>query len=92
MISTAVACLARSRREDVVSECSKCGLLMKSAKCTKSVMAKVVVSGEDAKEHTLTMFDEVVRKVIDGASGGLAMKLLEAHPMKLYVDKRDIVF
>ena len=89
--SSCMSCKAKTRSiNDVVSECSNCGLLMKSAKCTKSVMAKVVVSGKDGKEHTLTMFDEVVRKVIDGASGeGLAMKLLEARPMKLYVDKRD---
>lgn len=48
--------------------------------------------GRDGQQHVLTMFDEVVHKVIDGVSGGLVMKLLRMSTLKLYFDKRDIVF
>ena len=66
---------------EVVGECTKCGIVVKTKKCKKMVMAKVVVSGEDGRSNVLTMFNEMVLKMIKGVDGkDLAMKLLMAVP------------
>ena len=53
----------------VIGEWSKCGTVVKMAKCCKLSTARVVVGGKDGKAHILTMFNDVVNIVIDGVSG-----------------------
>jgi len=78
---------------EAVGECTKCGSVLKTNKCMKMMMAKVIISGEDEKKNVVTMFNHIVSKVIDGISGdGLSVKLLMANIHKFSIDERDVVF
>ena len=55
-------------------------------------MEKVIISGDDGVEHTVTMFNEIIVKLIDGVTGdGLAMKLLMAERHQFTFDSRNVV-
>ena len=74
-------------------ECTKRGSVLKTNKCMKKMMAKVIISGDDGKKHVVTMFNDIVSKVIDGISGdGQSVKLLMANIHKFSIDARDAVF
>lgn len=89
-----MACKAKVQSEDgVLAECTKCGMIMKVTKCTKFMTARVSVGGRDGKVHTLTMFDSVVSKIIDGVGGGdVKRKLLAAPACRFLVDKGCVVY
>lgn len=42
---------------------------MKMCKCRKFVIARVMVSDRDGKLYTLTMFDNIISKIVDGIDG-----------------------
>ena len=51
------------------------------------------VGGVDGQTHTLTMFNSVIMKVVDGVAGSdLKKRLLSASAMRYNVDKGDIVY
>ena len=89
-----MACKAKVQSEDgVLAECTKCGMIMKVTKRTKFMTARVSVGGRDGKVHTLTMFDSVVSKIIDGVGGGdVKRKLLAAPACRFLVDKGCVVY
>ena len=77
---------------EVVGECPKCGSLVKTMKCMKKMMAKVVISGDDGEEHTVTMFNEIIVTLIDGVAGdGPVMKLLMAERHQFTIDGHNVV-
>lgn len=78
---------------ECIGECSKCGSVLEMNKCIKEMMAKVIISGEDGKKHTVTMFNEIISKMIGGAGGdGLSVKLLMANVHQFHINGRDVVF
>lgn len=89
-----IACSSKVKIvDDLIAECSKCGMTMKQAKCESYMMAKVSVGGSDGKLHNLTLFNTVLEKITDGVSGtDLKRKLLCAPPMRFVIDKGDIVY
>ena len=92
--ASCVACKAKVKNvNDVVGECTKCGMIMKTAKCKMMPMVKVVVCEQDGKQHVVTIFEEVLVQIVDGVSGdSTTMKLLNAPTHKFLVDNRDIVY
>ena len=85
---------AKVQSEDgVLAECTKCGVIMKVTKCSKFLTARVSVGDQDDKVHTLTMFDSVVSKIIDGVGGGDVKRKMLAEPAcRFLVDKRCVVY
>ncbi len=79
-----ISCKSKVKKEnDVIGECSKCGLVMKLSKCPNASMVKVLIGGQD---RVVTMFEGVISKVVDGVSGkNLTMKLLGAPALKFFV-------
>ena len=66
---------------------------MKIQKCTKKVMAKVVIRGEDERRHVVMMFNDNVLKMIEDVDrNGLAMKLLMAELHRFCTGACDVVF
>ena len=63
----ALAVVLKLRGEDeLLGECMKRGMVMKLKKCKKFLIARVSVDGSDGKWHTLTMFNNVIMKIVDG--------------------------
>ena len=61
-----------------------------NSKCRKFKTARIIISGKDAKSHTLTIFNDLIDTIVDGVEG--PMTLLTAPPFIYSVDKKDIVF
>ena len=89
-----ISCNAKVKIVSVaVGECTKCGSVLKTNKCMKKMMAKVIISGDNGKKHVVTMFNDIVSKVIDSISGdGQSVKLLMANIHKFSIDARDAMF
>ena len=88
-----MTCNAKVEGEDeLLAECTKCGLTMKRKKCRKFVSARVVVEDESGKRHTLMMFDDVVESIVGDGAANLKRALLGAGRHKFFVDKGGIVY
>lgn len=89
-----MGCSAKVRSEDeIVAECTKCGMVMKASKCKKFATARVAVGGRDGKVHTLTMFNSIISSIIKGVNeADLKRKLLAAPAFRFNVDKGDVVY
>lgn len=89
-----LGCIAKVKTvSECIGKCSKCGSVLEMNKCIKEMMAKVIISGEDGKKHTVTMFNEIISKMIGGVGGdGLSVKLLMANVHKFHINVRDVVF
>ena len=94
-----LACNSKIVSENVkLGRCSKCGIMLKVAKCNNQYTARVIVSGEsDGKSHTLTMFNEVLRTIAGyiedyDASTTMSEKLLLAPLLHFNVSNKGIVY
>ena len=89
-----IACNAKVKSDnDVLGECTKCGMLMKLKKCKTLETARVVVSDQGGREYTLTMFDSVIANIIEGVNGAdIKRKLLRAPAHRFNIDKGDVVY
>ena len=89
------ACNAKVKTDDdnVLGECTKCGMLVKVSKCKRLMVARVTVSGKDGKMHALTMFNDVIGSIVAGIEGGsIERKLLLAPTLRLSIDKSDVIY
>ena len=88
-----MTCNAKVEGEDeLLAECTKCGLTMKRKKCRKFVSARVVVEDETGKRHTLMMFNDVIKSIVGDGAVNLKRALLGAGRYKFSIDKGDIVY
>ena len=87
-------CRAKVVPEDeVLAECSKCGAMMKVLHCGKNKAAKFVVTEDNGREVTLSVFEPVLSKIVDGVSGSsLARKLMMCQPKVYRYNDRNVVF
>ena len=54
---------------------------------------KVVVCDESGKDHTLTIFEPVLSRIVEGVHGNsLATKLVLAPTLVFKINKGDVVF
>lgn len=76
---------------EIIGECTKCGSVMKLAKCTNAATAKVVLEGD--QDRVVTIFTTIIDDLIKEVNGDtVAMKLLSAPPHSFSIDKKDIVY
>ena len=88
-----IGCNAKVKaNDDVVAECTKCGMLMKRSKCKKFLTARVVVVSSDSKHHTLMLFNNVLKTIIGNEETNVKRALLSANTLKFLVDKGDVVY
>ena len=89
-----LGCSAKIQSDDgVLAECMKCGMLMKLSKCGKFLTARVSVDGLDGKKYMLTMFNDIIRKIVDGVDGAdVKRKLLAAPSLRFSIDRGDVVY
>ena len=80
---------------DLLGECGKCSMLLKLDKCNMASLAKIVVITESGTMHTITMFNDMITKLIEDVPSTtdttLAMKILSAGPHQYFIDHRNVV-
>ena len=59
---------------------------------TTFVVAHIFVTGKDGKTHALTMFNDVIKKIIGEDVSQIKKVLLATPPLKFNVERGDIVF
>ena len=57
-------CSSKVVQVGAMGECTKCGAKMKLGKCKSKYIARVILEDVSAKEHRVTMFDEVLHQVV----------------------------
>ena len=66
---------------------------MKTSCCGQSKSAKFVVTEESGREATLSVFEPVLSRIVDGVDGrNLSTKLLMASPKLFRFNDRKVVF
>lgn len=88
------SCKAKVRSsDDFVGECSKCGMVMKLRRGVKKMAARVIVCCEESGDvSSVSLFDDVIQKIIEGVEGSdVKRRLVAAPPLCLNVDKRNVV-
>jgi len=88
-------CRSKAVPEDgVVAECQKCSAVMKASSCQQSKLARFVVRDKSqGSETTLSAFEPVLSRIIDGVSGrSLSVKLLMASPKCYCYNNSNVVF
>ena len=80
VVNMLAVCGAKVKSEnEPLGQCTKCQLKMK---ISKRKTARVIITSKDNKPSTLTMFNDIIDTIIDGADGeNLTMKLLAASSM-----------
>ena len=78
----------------IVAKCSKCSALLKVSVCCKAKSAKFVVLDESSRrEVTLSAFEPILSRIVDGVSGvSMSVKLLTAPPKSYRFNERNVVF
>ena len=61
-------CNSKVVQVGAMGECTKCGARMKLGKCKNNHSARVILKDVNAKEHRVTMFDEVLHQVVGFSS------------------------
>ena len=89
-----ISCNVKVKSEDqLITECLKYNMMMKCSRCKKLMTARVCVTGEDGKMHTLTMFDNIIQKIIsDHNTQDIKRALLDAPEHRFNLDKGDVVY
>ena len=65
---------------------------MKTSKCQRCLTAKVSVTAIDKETHSLTLFNDVIEKIVGDDSKQPERDLLMAPRMTFYVDSNNIVY
>ena len=91
---TCKLCNSRVVEDGVTGSCSKCKAVYKMSKCPVSKSAKVVVSDvSTGKEYTLSIFEPLLSRVVEGVSGAtLSMKLVLAPCLTYKFNDRNVIF
>ncbi len=81
------------KKNEVMGECSKCGMKMKMARCGKSMAVRLIIEDDDGNEHKATAFTEVVQRIIQGVDAGsdVEEKMLSAPLMNFTISTKDTV-
>ena len=88
-------CHSKVESEDgLVMECTKCKAVMKVSLCEEMKSAKFVVQDvSSSRAMTLSAFEPVLSRIVDGVSGrNLSMKLLMAPRKNYRFNDRNVVF
>lgn len=87
-------CKSKALSEDgLIAECTKCSCMMKISCCGQSKSAKFIVKEESGRETTLSVFEPVLSRIVDGVDGrNLSTKLLKAPPKLYRFNDRNVVF
>ena len=88
-------CHSKVVSEDgLFGECSKCSAVMKMAYCEETKLAKFVVMDDSSgRETTLSAFEPVLSRIVDGVSGdNLSIKLLKAPSKVFQFNDRNVVY
>ncbi len=81
--------------DEGILDCSKCGMMLKTQLGSTKMIAKVVMRAVSNKKiYNITMFEEIISKIVDGAEGkDNIRKRLLLSPQAVYsIDKRNICF
>ena len=77
--------------DTLISQCTKCDAMMKTKKCETATTAKVILDCDE--NRTVTMFTNVITKLITGINGhSTATKLLNVPPHNFTVAANNIVY
>ena len=77
-----VGCNAKVKaNDDMVAECTKCGMLMKTSKCKKFLTACVVVINGDGKYYTLMLFNDILRTIIGNEETNVKLAFLSVYKL-----------
>lgn len=80
-------------QDNVLAACTKCSATMKIAYCKESKSAKFIVTQESGRDTTLSAFEPVLSRIVDGVSGqDLCTKLLSVSHKVFHFNDRNIVF
>ena len=81
--------LIATQSNNAILECTKYGTVMKCHKCKTCCTAKVSVTATDGKIHSLTLFNDIIVKIV---GTDIRKDLLMAPPMKCRVDSSNVVY
>ena len=80
-------------QDDILAACTKCSAVMRVAFCEESKSAKFIVTQENGRDTTLSAFEPVLSRIVDGVSGqDLGRKLLSAPSKMFRYNDRNVVF
>ena len=77
--------------DELLAECTKCGLTMKRKKCKKFLSARIIVEDENGKQHTLMMFNEVIKSIVGDNVTDFKQALLAAGCFK-FVSTKEVLY
>jgi len=80
---------------NAMAVCSKCSTKMKVARCTNQKVANVILEGIDRKEYRVTIFNEVLDRIISiceaNDEGDVTDQLLTAPTLTFTISHKDVV-
>ena len=77
--------------DDVVGECSRCGMVMQTRRGVKRMATRVIIFSEDSEACTVKLFNDVILEVVQGVEGGDMKRRLLAAPCATFkIDKCNI--
>ena len=77
-------------QDDILAACTKCSAVLRIAYCKESKSAKFIVTQESGHDITLSAFEPVLSRIVDGISG--QDQLLSAPPKVFRFNDWNVVF
>ena len=76
----------------IISQCIKCGLKVKSSRCVECTVARLMIQDKEGNEYRVTAYNDVIEAIINNADGtDMVEKLLTAPMMKFVISSKDVI-
>ena len=77
---------------EVIGQCSKCGMKAKLSKCAKCVAARIIIEDEEGKEYKVSVFSGAVEDIVQDVEGDdLVERMIRAQAMEFTITKQDVI-
>ena len=77
---------------DMMGECSKCGMKVKMNRCGRSKVARFMIEDSQEKVYEVAAFQDVIEVITEGTDGADNIyKMLGAPTMTFTITDKDIV-